>query len=303
MLPRTLRRLPGETREEQSKRILRRHHDFMQMGDLTNAITLWGEWSPFLFRQIVARDGGGKHDFSKPSIVSAFMPKSGGTFIHNRMVADFGYGDYWWCLTDPKSPSNCFASAEALRFYTLGGFTCHTHMVPHPQILATLDNHYPDPIWVHIRDPRDVVLSSYYHYLGRAQGSGQTYAQRMQQIQQELAHLKIELGDINDYARQHLTFFLDWLTEWVTYSQSDPGRVFFTFFDELQQPADLFKRVFAEFDAKLQLEEITASLEKDRKRDKDEERENLSPAVRDELKDRIARQLAGFEYLDRVLGA
>lgn len=293
-------RRESESYSSTGSRILDRYVQFYNAGDMVNALELWNEHVPHYFRHIVHNADGKAHDFRKPSIVSSFMPKSGGTFIHNRMTFDLGYKEFWWCVTAASSASDVYVSRRGLEAFLLGGFACHTHMLPTPQTLREINSIYREKIWVHIRNPIECAISSYHHYKGQSQGEGAIYDERMREAAREIERFALNLTDIDAFARQHVHFFVRWLSEWAEYDQLSPGRVFLTFFDELKSPEKLFQRVMAQYDGDIAVELITERLDSDRKRTTNEIREELSAPLMKELREFVATELRGFKYLDRL---
>jgi hypothetical protein len=82
----------------------------------------------------------------------------------------------------------------------------------------------------------------------------------------------------------------------------NPDKVFVTFFDELNAPEILFRRLFSEYAYKGAVNAITSTFANDRRRDSDEVRQNLAPRIAMQLKDRVAIELRDFVHLDRLMG-
>ena len=134
---------------DETEQLLGLFEKHRESNENANAIPCFGRLARYRFDEVTSLPN---FDLTKKSIISAFQPKSGGTYLHNRLL-QLGYQEFWWLFTHRLCPSVCYASDEALLYYLLGGCACHTHARPDANILAALDRACVDKIWVHLRNP------------------------------------------------------------------------------------------------------------------------------------------------------
>jgi hypothetical protein len=249
--------------------------------DMPNAIAVWGEMADHVFERASANP---TWDPSRRSIVSAFMPKSGGTFIHNRLLAACGFVDYYWAITHPLRARLVYAVPRALEHYLAGGMACHTHFLPGAHNMSILDAAGVDRVWVHVRDPREAVVSNYYHSLGIGHGSGEIAEERARQAREQAARLglDLELGNaakLNAFVREQIESMTTWLEQWLALSRERPGYVVVSTFPELRHPEWMLARVFDEFGMSLSWPEMPDAMPADRRRrDREQDwRHDLTP--------------------------
>lgn len=148
---------------------------------------------------------------------------------------------------------------------------CHTHFLPTPDIMPVLDAAGVDRVWVHLRDPRECVASSYYHNLGIGQGSGAVGEERARQARDQAARngVDVELGSAektNAFFRARIGAMVDWAAQWLELAAARPGYVVFSTFSEMHDPRAMLQRVFTEFAMTMVVPELPASLPEDRRR-------------------------------------
>ncbi len=183
------------------------------------------------------------------SIVSAFQPKAAGTFLHNRML-QMGYQDFSWFFPHRLRAYQCYASVDALKLYNIGGFTCHSHAQPDPNILAAFDRVGIEKIWIHLRNPAECAVSSYHHYLGEGHGSGEIGESRKREALTDGVRQGVGPNtSANDFAVNAITFFITWVASWLRFAQERPERIAFSYYAELDDPQAMISRVFAECNA------------------------------------------------------
>jgi len=206
-----------------------------------------------------------------PSIVSSFMPKSGGTFLFNRLVHDCGYVEYHWSVSHPQALHAAYAVPRALRNYLRGGCVSHTHYLPSPHNLAVLEGAGVRKVWVHVRHPCEVVQSAYHHYAGEGHGDGEIARERSEQAVREATELGLDV-DVADrrkrtaFFRAQIPWVVDWLRMWVLHAAEHPGFVHFTSHRDLRDPVELLNGVFAAFGVPRRLAELPAHRPQDRRR-------------------------------------
>jgi hypothetical protein len=271
--------------------------DFRQADDYPNAIARFGEMQRYCFEQLSQRP---EYDPSRKSIVSFFQPKSGGTFLHNRML-QLGYQEFWWLLAHRADASKCFANRGALRLYLRGGCTCHTHARPEPNILAALDQANVEKIWVHLRNPAESAVSCYYHYLGEGHGSGEVGEERRHQALEEAERRGLTQGtDLSTFVRDAIDFFVKWIAEWLRFAESHPGLVVFSFYRELANSEALLANVFEQFGATCDRPISDGPLPTDRYRKKrtTDWRADLTPDVQTYVERRVRAEFETCQRFD-----
>lgn len=220
--------------------------NMQEVGDSAGCVAMFDRISAYSYGVLE------RIDVSLPSIISAFMPKSGGTFLHNRMKKSLNYKDFYWGITLSADPMAVFASKSALALFLKGGCTSHTHMVPHPHNVDVFNDVGVSKIWVHIRDPRDAAMSAYFHYLGLGQGSGTVAQDRISSAAKQAEHLGIKVGrqskeEVKEFLSNHLPSMIGWIESWLVFDQLNPGSVFFTRFDQLDNISSLLNIVLQQF--------------------------------------------------------
>jgi hypothetical protein len=265
--------------------------------DFPNAIARFGDMQRYSFDELSRRP---EYDPSRKSIVSVFQSKSGGTFLHNRML-QLGYQEFWWLFADRADASKCYASSEALELYLRGGCTCHTHARPDPNILATLDQANVEKIWVHLRNPAESVVSCYYHYLGEGHGSGEVGELRRQQALDEAGRRGLTPDmDLSAFVRHSIDFFVKWVAEWLRFAESHPGLIVFSFYRELENTEALLTNVFEQFGATCDRPIANGPLPVDRYRKKrtTDWRTDLAPDVATYVERRVRAEFENYSQFD-----
>jgi len=77
---------------------------------------------------------------------------------------------------------------------------------------------------------------------------------------------KVNFESREQFMRQTITFHASWLNSWLEYAEDNPGGVFFTYFDELDDTRALLKRVLLHYDCDFSLGGIADDLPQDRRR-------------------------------------
>lgn len=253
---------------------------YREADDMPNAVAVWAEMADYLLDRAREKPG---WDPARRSIVSSFMPKSGGTFIFNRLLTACGFVEYYWGITHRLRARLVYAVPRALANYLGGGMACHTHFTPSPHNLGALDTAGVEQVWVHVRDPREAVVSNYYHCLGIGHGSGPIGEERARQAREQAAILGIDVelhnpDKLNAFVREQIASMAEWLEQWLALAQARPGYVVFSNFHELKQPEWMLARVFDEFGMALSWPDMPDTMPADRRRrDREQDwREGLS---------------------------
>jgi len=242
-------------------------------------------------------------DPTKPSVVSVFQPKAGGTYLHNRML-ELGYHDFFWCFPNHLCHSYCYAGFDALKLFMTGGCTCHTHARPKPGILAALDRAGVKKIWVHLRNPAESVVSSFYHYLGVGHGEGAVGEQRSQAALSEAARQGVTPEtELSEFVVSAIPWFVDWIAEWLRFANQHPELVVLSYFSEMTDPQLLFSRVFDEMGIDLSRTVTANPMPQDRFRTKRSTnwQSELSMDARRYVEQRIRASLEGFPQFGRLV--
>ena len=206
-------------------------------GDNANAAACFSRLAYFRAHELRHRPS---YDPTRKSIVSIFQPKSGGTFLHNRML-QLGYQEFWWCFPDRRCHSLCYASDEALATYLAGGCATHTHARPDPNILAAFDRAGVDKIWVHLRNPAETAVSAYHHFRGEGHGEGPVGDERRREALAVAPRLGLHADSKKStFVREQIGWCIEWITDWLRFADDHPGLIEFSYFDELADPQALF---------------------------------------------------------------
>lgn len=261
-----LGRLRGRPRHVQDR--LDHFEFYRRAADMPNAVATLDEVADDLYAELRVQRA---LRIDQPSIVSSFMPKAGGTFLHNRLVRDCGYAVYHWAVANPLATQAVYASTRALRNYLRGGCTSHTHCLPSPHNLAAFRSEGVASVWVHVRHPCEVVQSAYFHYAGQGQGEGSVGRERVAETVEEVARLGLEIDPAdaekrNAFVRDQLPWIVDWLRMWALHAEAKPGFVHFTSHRELGDPEALLRGVFRRFGVPHSVDRIQDQLPEDRRR-------------------------------------
>lgn len=267
--------------------------------DNVNALAIFGQIAKYRFWDVLAAES---YNPSLPSIVSSFAPKSGGTFLHNRLL-QAGYLEYWWCFPDLGCHSWVYASDEALRYFLTGGCACHTHARPHANVLAALDRAGVERVWVHLRDPAACVVSAYHHFLGEGHGEGEVggTSRQMQAITQAREN-KLPLHDRDRFVVDQVDWFVEWTVQWLEFATTHPDRVFLTYYHQFSDVTALLSLVFAEFGVRPTGAVTAQPVAEDRKREKatSDWRQELSPGTAAFIDQRVDERLLRFDQYEAV---
>ena len=272
---------------------------FRHADDLPNAVACFDSMARYRYRDLTNRPD---FDPKKPSVISIFQPKSGGTYLQNRML-ELGYHDFWWCFSDRICASHCYAGVDALKLFMLGGCTCHIHARPEPNISRR---------WIALeskksgfisRNPAESVVSAYYHYLGQGHGEGSVGEQRKNEAVAEAGRQGLAPGmDISTFVVDAITFLVGWVAEWLQFANQHQGLVVLSYFSELTDPQALFSRVFDELEIDLGGTVTVEPMRHDRFRTKRSTswRSELSIDSCRYLEKRIRAELDGFPQFARL---
>ena len=280
-------------------RLLGLFERYRDQDDYQNATAAFGALARYRFDEMKSREG---YDPGKRSIVSVFQPKSGGTFLHNRLL-QLGYQEFWWMYPHRHCHSMTYSSDEALYYYLSGGCACHSHARPDPNILAAFDRAGVDKIWLHLRNPAEAVVSGFHHYLGEGHGGGPVGAERREEAVSE-AHKQgiVEGVDASAFALDGIGFYVKWVADWLSFAEAHPGLVVISYYDELADLQSMMNRVFAEFGVENIGAVPTNVTSRDRYRAKrsTDWRDEMSAEAAEWIDMRVRAELQRFEAFPRL---
>jgi hypothetical protein len=236
-----------------------------------------------------------------PAFFSTFMPKSGGTFLHNHLVAA-GAVQVYHGTQSPISGEQAYLIKGYLSVFLKGGSTCHIHMRPTPWNIRIMKECGVKKLWVHIRDPRQAALSSYWHGLGHGQGGGKWAAARIaNEAEQEaltrkyVAGSSFEQTDMDEKLRTFFEWRNRWINDWWQVRNSLGIEMLFTTQEEMASDMLKFEqKVLKFFDAAHMVGVFGAATEKDRFRKgrTDEWRTEIAPQTRSWMTEKISPEIA-----------
>ncbi|QDT73071.1 hypothetical protein [Lacipirellula limnantheis] len=212
--------------------------------DNVNAIPYFDRLAAGRYRDLIRRPS---FDPSKPSIVTSFQPKSGGTFLHNRLL-ELGYHEFWWCFPHVQCHSYWYTSQQTLELYLRGGVACQTHCRPDAALLEAFDRCGVEQIWVHLRNPVESAISAYHHYRGEGHGDSVAADERRRQARRATQLFRfLRRSDKDQFVREQIDWFIEWTGQWLRFDAEQPGRVVISFHRELADPQQMLNRVFRQF--------------------------------------------------------
>lgn len=239
-------------------------------------------------------------DLSLPAIVSAFQPKSGGTFLYNRLVM-LGYRPFAWCVSHRRSLETVYCLPYSLQLYLKGGCTFHSHAYPNPQFLQVLAHANVDKIWIHLRDPAETVVSTYHHFFGDVHGEEDQ--ERIRVDLKEIAGIELE-RDINAFAVRWVHSVVLWPMKWLAYAQKFPDAVYFTSQKDLTfDAAGLLNGVLRDFGYRGSVIEAVAKAKRTDRfrvgRSKDW-RDELQPQTVKYVRDVVDKHLKAYPFYEAI---
>lgn len=218
--------------------------------DMPNAIQLYESCSAdmaaiFHERQEAAIKAG------IPAFFSSFMPKSAGTFLHNRLLS-LGALELFNHTPNPIDFTQAYLIEGWLRLFMKGGAACHSHMLPTPFNMRVMQAVGADRIWIHARDPRQAALSVYWHTEGKGQGEGSIGERRVameRQLHDARRHVTHARGqpythDLGFDARigKQFLFLQEWCVRWMEARVAYPRlQILFTTFEQMIEDREAFQ--------------------------------------------------------------
>lgn len=152
-----------------------------------------------------------------PSILMTTMPKSASESLWNILAAGLDFGQCH--MTIGLFPHCCLVSSR-LRELAKGGIVAKEHVLPIEANLAMIADAGIDKVLVHLRDPRQAVLS-WAHFVKNDVGMCML-APIWRQIVPPAAVLNGELNDVIDWCIDHyLPLLVDFAERWRQLAVSD----------------------------------------------------------------------------------
>ncbi len=228
-------------------------HQFREELDLVNALELFEALTDSL-AQAHQQAQQAAIDRGIPSFLSAFQPKSGGTYLHARLVSA-GAAEIFNHTQNPIDYNKqAYLVAGWLRIFLRGGASCHSHLRPTPWNLRILNQSGARKIWVHVRDPRQAALSAYWHGQGKGQGSGEAARERAAMEAEMRAIHKAKIGGTyhfdlpaDEQLRGFFEQFLTWITAWREAQDRLSPEILFTTYEQMLSDREAFERKVLSF--------------------------------------------------------
>ena len=182
-------------------------------------------------------DGQGQQRKRRQVMVFA-LPKSAGTSVVQTLASTIGVPHVASGSDDPRTPGYSAPLLEPRLLERLSerGLLHQTHALPWKENLEQIQQHSSSRIIVHLRDPRDALLSYYY------------MAEKYELHRLRLLLLYPDYDQLDPPARMELLsrtvypVFLEWITGWVAAADiiGDKARV--TTFESFKQDPETFFR-------------------------------------------------------------
>ncbi len=216
---------------------------------LPEALVHFERAADFIFENFEAQRSSVKH---VGSIVAAFMPKSGGTYLANAIRRGTGLIETYFGVFSFLDYSDFYVIENLLRRFLEGGCFSHNHMSATPRNVQLLKSCSVPRVWVHVRDPRQAILSSFHHHAGEGQGNGPIAVRRRLEIQQQNRLVEDAMGDelnnLDAFVEKLYPWLVKWIADWKTVNDSGELPVVFTTFENLRRcPTSFFADVWREF--------------------------------------------------------
>jgi hypothetical protein len=299
---------PIATDERRGRRFLRelsaeRLEELFQQtraaGDYSNAAVYFELLAELRHRDLVARPN---FDATRPSIITSFQPKSGGTFLHNRMV-EIGFQEFWWGFPGNRCHSYVYTTPRTLELYMRGGAACHTHCRPEPALLSAFDRIGVEKVWVHLRNPIESAISAYYHYRGVGHGGGAAGDQRRRQaLETARAFSFLTRSSISHFVRAVMAWMTTWVQQWLQFDQDHPGLVVLSYHKELADLPGMMGRVLGEFGMEPPASITCTPTDNDRFRQNRQKdwRDSLSSSTRRQMEELVRSSLGKYAAFERL---
>jgi len=183
-----------------------------------------------------------KREYRKRKLASVLlitMPKSGSMYVYNILMSRLGLrpvitGDHAF----PFAPID----APALKKFALGCAIDQAHYMPTTKNLTLLANEGIDKLVIHVRDPRQALLS-WVHYVDKLNERGIVYWEQDFELPIDYFNKTLEekIDVMIDCFYPHL---IDFINKWISYEAKDSRKygmkVLFTEFKKMKSNPELF---------------------------------------------------------------
>jgi hypothetical protein len=286
-------------RDESPEQLEHLYQQARNRTDNANAVPYFERLAAGRHRDLIRRLS---FDAAKPSIITSYQPKSGGTFLHNRLL-ELGYHDFWWCFPHVQCHSYWYTSERTLDLYLRGGAACQTHLRPEPALLAAFDRCGVEKIWVHLRNPVESAISAFHHYRGEGHGAGDIGAQRrLDALKTAKTFRFLRRSSKARFVREQIDWFIEWVSQWLRFDADQPGRVVFSYHRELADSQRMIDRVFREFGVEAPGKITASPIDNDRFRPNPlrDWRQDLDLSTQRLVERRVHEALDRFPALERL---
>ncbi len=236
-------------------------------------------------------------DTKVPGILLATMPKSGSIFLMVRIGNGLSLPTLRQVTSDTW-PNDMF-NYERLRMLSYGWAIAQVHVWAYPQNLNML-NALMDRIVVHVRDPRQAVVSWTHHVINEKKKRGFSTIQDKVYPPLPADYFAWPFEKQLDYQiENYLPQVAQWINLWLE-ARRNPNlntRILFTRYDDLkEQPDELLKRILRFYDIDPQKFPIDASRPNEgelhyRQGKRNEWREVMSPQQRERCAEIVPESL------------
>lgn len=196
---------------------------------------------PYNLRFVLERRDGEKGLL--PAILIVTLPKSGSVYIWNHLVSSLGVkkirvgGSYF--------PDDIIVE-EQMQEFSVGSKICQEHL-PARRLNLNIIQRYLDRLVVHVRDPRQAVLS-WMHFLEkeyRELGEEIVYLRTDPPLDQNFFKWGFE-ERLDWYLKNHFQFWVKWIEGWVAAEENSsfaPKILFTQHLDLKERPHEFFQRI------------------------------------------------------------
>ncbi len=161
------------------------------------------------------------HSADRPSILITTMPKSASESLWNILAAGLDFGQ---CHVSIGLFPNCCLVPSRLREMAFGGIVAKEHIAPDPLNLAMLADAGIERVLVHLRDPRQAVLS-WAHFVSKDVGR-RMLAPIWRRIVPPADVLDHGLEAVIDWCIDHyLPLLVDFADGWRRVAESDATEI------------------------------------------------------------------------------
>ncbi|MEQ1902351.1 MAG: hypothetical protein ABL866_16650 [Devosia sp.] len=279
---------------------------FLDEGDIPNAIDLFERLAED-YERGVHTPHNAAIETGVPAFLSTFLAKSGGTYLHNHLVAT-GVYDLQHSTHTRWDMARAYFIPSRLRLFLKGGTCNHTHMRPLPWNVTQMKVAGVRRFWIHARDPRQSAVSTYWHGRGEGQGSDPHLAAR--RIAEDLATREARkrgqtVGvpdpfalDYDQQLRVHFDERIGWLTEWSDIRPQLPFDVLVTTHEQMVADMVAFEEtVLHFFDAPDWMSGAFGAVlphDRFRKGSTDEWKATIGQETKDWMAERLPQRVADF---------